>query len=136
MIDPALAFGSGHHQTTSNCLKFIPNLIKKDDNILDVGCGSGILSIAAAKLGANIDICDTDELSIQEAIKNAKLNNVIINNSWIGSANNSSKIYDLVIANIIADVLILISKDLKERVKQNGYLILSGILNIIYEGKL
>jgi ribosomal protein L11 methyltransferase len=135
LINPALAFGSGHHPTTSSCLKLIPQYIKKDMNILDVGCGSGILSIASAKLGANIDICDTDELSIEQSIKNSKLNNIQINNSWVGSANNTDKNYDLVLANIVADVLIFIAKDLQNRVKKNGYIILSGILNN-YEEKV
>ncbi len=129
IIDPALSFGSGHHETTSSCLELINKIVKKDDTFLDVGCGSGILSIAACKLGAKSDLCDSDEQSIQSAKNNFKLNNCNFKNIWVGSANKAEKQYDIVIANIVADVIIMISKDLKKCVKKGGYLILSGILD-------
>jgi ribosomal protein L11 methyltransferase len=128
IIDPALAFGSGHHPTTNSCLNFISKYINKDDTLLDVGCGSGILSIAANKIGANVDICDTDELAIENSTKNFQLNNAIINKSWVGSSNKAITTYDVVVANIVADVLLLISKDLKKALKDKSILILSGIL--------
>lgn len=128
VIDPALAFGSGHHASTKNCLKLIGKVVKKNQKVLDVGTGSGILAIAAAKKGAVVDICDTDELAVQEADKNFSLNRAKYNKSWIGSANNVKDRYDIVIANIVADILVFISKDLKERTKEKGYLILSGIV--------
>ncbi|AXH14171.1 50S ribosomal protein L11 methyltransferase [Malaciobacter mytili LMG 24559] len=129
IIDPALSFGSGHHETTSSCILAIDQFVKKDNEVLDVGCGSGILSIAAAKLGCGVDICDTDEVCINDTIENFKLNNATFNNSWIGSANKATKQYDVVIANIVADVLVMIHKDLKKCLKDGGILIVSGILD-------
>lgn len=130
IIDPALAFGSGHHETTSSCLKFIAKYVKDGNSLLDVGCGSGILAIGATKLGAVCDICDTDSLAVENAERNFELNGVIPNACWEGSANNATKTYDVVVANIVADVLIFINKDLKKCLKKDAILILSGILDI------
>lgn len=130
IIDPALAFGSGHHETTSSCLKFIAKYVKDGNSLLDVGCGSGILAIGATKLGAVCDICDTDSLAVENAERNFELNGVIPNDCWEGSANNATKTYDVVVANIVADVLIFINKDLKKCLKKDAILILSGILDI------
>jgi ribosomal protein L11 methyltransferase len=127
IIDPALAFGSGHHETTRSCVKAINKYVKENDTLLDVGCGSGILSIVAAKKGAVVDLCDTDELAIKSAKENFELNDVRYNDIWVGSAGDTYKKYDVVVANIIADILIFIANDLKSKV--NGYLILSGIID-------
>ncbi len=127
-IDPALAFGSGHHETTRGCLTSISKYVKKGDHVLDVGCGSGILAIAAAKKGAVVDICDTDELAIEQSRKNFELNGVSYRNAWIGSASMAKEKYDIVIANIVADVLVMIRTDLLHATKEGGYLILSGII--------
>ena len=129
IINPALAFGSGHHESTSSCIELIDKIVKKDDKVLDVGTGSGILAICASKKGAVCDICDTDELAVQSAIDNFSLNNTTYNNSWVGSANQTKKQYDIVIANIIADIILMINSDLKKSVKESGYLILSGIID-------
>jgi ribosomal protein L11 methyltransferase len=134
-IDPALAFGSGHHETTSSCLKAISRFVKKDDRLLDVGSGSGILAIGASKLEAICDICDTDLLAIENAIQNFSLNKVKPNKAWEGSVANSSDSYDVVVANIVADILIILNKDLKKVLKDDGILILSGILTI-YKDKV
>ncbi len=128
LIDPALAFGSGHHETTSSCILAIDEFVKKDDTLLDVGTGSGILAIAASKKGAVVDVCDTDEICIESTKSNFALNSEKINYSWIGSVNKAEKKYDVVIANIIADVLVMIANDLKNTTKDGGVLILSGIL--------
>lgn len=129
IIDPALSFGSGHHETTSSCLEAISEYVKKDDEVLDVGTGSGILAIGASKLEAKVDICDTDEVCIKDTKTNYNLNNVIFNDSWIGSANKAKMKYDVVIANIVADVLVIIASDLKKCLKEDGILIISGILD-------
>ncbi|BCD60717.1 MULTISPECIES: 50S ribosomal protein L11 methyltransferase [unclassified Nitratiruptor] len=127
-IDPALAFGSGHHETTRGCLSAIQKYVQPGMELLDVGCGSGILSIAAAKKGAVVDICDTDTLALEESQKNFSLNKVEFQNGWVGSAANAKKKYDIVIANIVADVLTMIAFDLQKATKEGGILILSGII--------
>ena len=129
VIDPALAFGTGHHPTTASCLRAIATYVKEADKVLDVGCGSGILSIAAMKLGASVDACDTDSISVTNSIQNAKLNNLEYANIWEGSSSLTNKKYKVVVANIVADVLTFIAKDLKAALDKNGILILSGILN-------
>ena len=134
-IDPALAFGTGHHQTTASSLKAISQYVTSGDSLLDVGCGSGILSIAAMKLGATVDACDTDVVSVENSLVNAELNNVKFHNIWEGSCSVSTKKYDMVVANIVADVLTFISKELKQALKENGILVLSGILDK-YETKV
>jgi len=128
-IDPALAFGTGHHPTTASSLKAIGKYTKKDDSLIDVGCGSGILGIAAIKIGAKVDACDTDIVSIENSLENAKLNHVMFENIWEGSCSASDSKYDIVVANIVADVLTFIAKDLKSALKDGGVLILSGILD-------
>jgi len=133
IINPALAFGSGHHETTSSCLEAIDKYIKKDMRLLDVGSGSGILAIAAQKKGALVDICDTDEIAVESAKENFQLNNATYNKAWTGSSNKTDELYDVVIANIIADVIIMINKDLKSRVKEGGILILSGIIDKYFD---
>jgi ribosomal protein L11 methyltransferase len=128
MLDPSFAFGTGHHFTTNSCILAISNYIKKDDLLLDVGCGSGVLSISASKLGAVVDICDTDPLALQNSISNFKANNCNINEHWIGSIKDSSKSYNVILANIVSDIIITISKDLVSKLKPDGILIVSGIL--------
>lgn len=128
IIDPALAFGSGHHESTSSCLLFLQKYAKSGQSAVDVGCGSGILSIALAKMGCVVDACDTDEQATLSAVSNAKLNGVSFNEIWTGSILNVSKKYDIVVANIIADVIFMLQNDLKKILNNGGYLVLSGIL--------
>ncbi|WP_304546193.1 50S ribosomal protein L11 methyltransferase [Sulfurimonas microaerophilic] len=135
VIDPALAFGTGHHPTTASVLKAISKYVKTGDSVLDVGCGSGILSLAAMKLGASVEACDTDEISVKNSLENAQLNNLEFDKIWEGSCSNLEKQYDVVVANIVADVLIFLANDLKKALKDDGILILSGILDK-YEDKV
>ena len=128
-IDPALAFGSGHHATTFSCLEAISQTVNPDDRVIDVGCGSGILGLACKKTGAEVELCDTDPLSVKSCKENFALNEEEYDKLWEGSIDKAEGEYDVVIANIIADVLRFIAKDLKAAVKENGYLILSGILD-------
>ncbi|MDF1881858.1 50S ribosomal protein L11 methyltransferase [Sulfurimonas sp. MAG313] len=132
-IDPALAFGTGHHPTTASCLKAVSTHVTKGMEVVDVGCGSGILALAATKIGAIVDLCDTDIISVDNAKENFKLNEASYKEIWEGSITLSTKKYDLVIANIVADVLIFIASDLKKATKNK--LILSGILDK-YEEKV
>lgn len=129
IIDPALSFGSGHHETTASCIEAIDKYVEGNSTVLDVGTGSGILAIAAAKKTCSVDICDTDEVCIKDTSSNFELNNVKFENSWVGSATKCEKKYDVVIANIVADVLVMINKDLKKCLKKDSILIISGILD-------
>ncbi len=135
VIDPALAFGTGHHPTTASSLLAISKYVKADDAVLDVGCGSGILGIGAMKLGAVVDACDTDPISVENAKANAALNNLEFNALWEGSCSFTKKKYNIVVANIVADVLTFIANELKSALKDDGVLILSGILDK-YENKV
>jgi len=128
-IDPALAFGSGHHATTFSCLEAISTHVQSGDNVIDVGCGSGILGLAAKKLGAHIQLCDTDPVSVESCKKNFALNDETCDKLWEGSIDKAEDTYDVVIANIIADVLRFIANDLKSACKEDGIMILSGILD-------
>ena len=137
LIDPALAFGSGHHESTNMCLALLSELTCAGMSALDVGCGSGILSIAMKKLGAKVSACDTDEQAVAATQQNAEKNGVRIDKIWLGSISSlneqsSSKSaqpqFDLIVANIIADVILILSADLKKALKLGGKLVLSGIL--------
>ncbi|MCF6310281.1 MAG: 50S ribosomal protein L11 methyltransferase [Sulfurimonas sp.] len=135
VIDPALAFGTGHHPTTASSLKAIAKYVKQNDRVLDVGCGSGILGVGALKLGAIVDACDTDIVSVENSEQNAKLNEVEFENLWEGSCSLCKSSYNIVVANIVADVLTFIANDLKSVLKDDGILVLSGILDK-YETKV
>ncbi len=144
LIDPALAFGSGHHESTNMCLALLSELARNGVSALDVGCGSGILSIAMKKLGAKVSACDTDEQAVSATQQNAEKNGVQIDQIWLGSVSSlgeqasslseqgssesAQPQFDLVVANIIADVILILSADLKKALKPGGKLVLSGIL--------
>ncbi|WP_297924275.1 50S ribosomal protein L11 methyltransferase [uncultured Campylobacter sp.] len=137
LIDPALAFGSGHHESTNMCLALLSELARAGMSALDVGCGSGILSIAMKKLGAKVSACDTDEQAVTATQQNSEKNGVQIDKIWLGSVSSLNEQgssaaaqpqFDLVVANIIADVILILSADLKKVLKPGGKLVLSGIL--------
>ncbi|MDR0666342.1 MAG: 50S ribosomal protein L11 methyltransferase [Campylobacteraceae bacterium] len=129
VINPALAFGSGHHESTYGCLLMLQRYVGVGSRLLDVGTGSGILAIAASKLGAITDICDTDPEALKAADDNFAKNCVKYKNSWTGSVVAAPVKYSIITANIIADVLLAIKKELINALNEDGILILSGILD-------
>jgi len=128
-IDPALAFGSGHHATTYSCLEAIQKYVTSGERVLDVGCGSGILGLACKKLGASVELCDTDPIAVDSCESNFRLNGEEYDELWEGSVSMARGEYGVIVANIIADVLKFINKDIKRALKCNSILILSGILD-------
>lgn len=131
-IDPGMAFGTGTHATTRACLQLIEEVVEKGDisSMLDVGTGSGILSIAAARLGVlKVIAMDIDETARKVAEDNISINRVGNSVRIIDTPLDKISIeFGLVVANIIAEELVNLSGLLKERVKAGGYLILSGII--------
>jgi ribosomal protein L11 methyltransferase len=124
-IDPGLAFGTGSHASTRLVLDFLDQAIAGGESVLDYGCGSGILGIAAAKLGAaRIDAVDIDAQALETAAENARLNGVEIRTSLPGALPPGA--YDIVIANILAQPLIVLAPLLALR---GGRVVLSGILH-------
>lgn len=142
-IDPGTAFGTGSHETTKLCIANLKKYISKDGNteVLDAGCGSGILSIIAMKLGAKrVYGIDIDELAVKASIENLELNHIsntcysIVKGDVIGDkefAKNVANIgqYEIVVANILADVIIPLSAVIRPFMKKNGVFITSGIIN-------
>lgn len=134
ILEPSLAFGTGHHATTFMCIEALEKLNAKDflnnKNLLDFGCGSGILALCANKMGAKVDLCDIDELAINQSKKNFNNNNAKISHIWQGSIDKNPKKYDIIIANIVASVLIEQKHNFNIALNNSGILILSGILDI------
>lgn len=132
-LDPGRAFGTGSHPTTSLCLKFMEENISEGDSVIDVGTGSGILMIAADRLGASeIYGTDIDELAVESAKENLELNKIseekakVYKGDLISVVEN--KKFDVVVANILADVLLILLHDISKVVKPNGKIIFSGII--------
>lgn len=131
-LDPGCAFGTGTHQTTQLCMKALEKYLRKGDSVADIGTGSGILAILAKKLGGGkIYGCDNDETVIDVCRKNAEVNGVDIDFE-LNTADKITEKYDFVCANILHFVLAEIMGDLKNIMKPNGLMSLSGIL---YEKK-
>ena len=128
-LEPGCAFGTGTHQTTQLCMKALEKYLKKGDKVADIGMGSGILSILAKKLGASyVYGCDTDETVIDVAEENA-IKNEEKCTFELGSADKITDKFDFVCANILHFVLAEIMGDLKNIMKEDAYLSLSGILD-------
>lgn len=127
IVDPSIAFGCGNHETTKMCLEWLEENVTKDTTVLDYGCGTGVLSIGAVKLGANYaEGIDIDPNSIESSQKNAIENNVSNKTHFID--NHPSQKFDLVVANIFSNVLISLVDNITGSLKQNGRLALSGII--------
>lgn len=131
-LEPGLAFGTGTHETTRLCLKLLEEIDLTSKKVLDVGCGSGILSVASLLLGAKKAIgVDVDALAVKTAKENATRNGVDDRFEAV-LGNLTEKIegtYDVVVANIVADVIIDLNKKIKRYLKKDGVYIMSGIIN-------
>ena len=132
-INPGWSFGKGNHPTTKLCIKALENLFKNEqiESVLDVGCGSGVLSISAAALGAKqITAVDIDNIIILEADSNIEKNGFLsITEIILGSVEDVAGVFDLVVSNILIRSILAISEELKKRVKYRGTILLSGIKN-------
>ncbi len=137
-IDPASSFGTGQHHTTRLCLELLEKCLSPGDRILDIGCGSGILSIGAMLLGAeSADAVDIEENSAAAAAENAGKNNIPQEKyrTYCGNILTDEKLsagfeqeYDIITANIVADIIIAMKEHFRRYLKTGGILIVSGII--------
>ncbi|GAB7386308.1 50S ribosomal protein L11 methyltransferase [Bacillaceae bacterium] len=130
-IDPGMAFGTGTHPTTVLCIQSLEKYVKPGDNVIDVGCGSGVLSIAAAKLGArSVLALDLDEIAVKSARINVKLNKVadIVKVKQNNLLDGITGRYDLIVANILAEVIVRFVKDAAALLNPGGKFVASGII--------
>lgn len=130
-IDPGMAFGTGGHETTSLCIKNLEKYVKPHDNVIDVGCGSGILSIAASYLtDGSLKAVDLDKLAVDVSRENFVLNN-LENRIEVEEASlltKETKKYDVIVANILAHIIELMLEDAYKLLEDGGYFITSGII--------
>ena len=133
LLDTGVAFGTGQHQTTSMCLQFAETLDLHGKTVLDVGCGSGILGLSALLLGAGYaELIDIDNQATDVAKHNAKINN-LSDRCSIKTGNLTEKTngkFDVVFANLTADILALLHNDISQVVHKDTLVVLSGILDI------
>ena len=135
-LEPGLAFGTGTHATTRLCLKILDGLDLRQKRVLDLGCGSGILGIASLLLGAaECKACDVDSNARTATTQNAKLNQIETLPVYIGNILSDEKLrqrlgtgYDLVVANIVADVIKPLTGYVSQFMKEDGYFLCSGII--------
>ena len=130
-IDPGMAFGTGGHETTSLCIKNLEKYVKPHNNVIDVGCGSGILSIAASYLtDGSLKAVDLDKLAVDVSRENFALNN-LENRIEVEEASlltKETKKYDVIVANILAHIIELMLEDAYKLLEDGGYFITSGII--------
>lgn len=126
-LDPGLAFGTGSHPTTRLCLEWLCAKVSRGDTLLDYGCGSGILALAAARLGAaDVLGVDIDERALEAAADNAARNRVALRLAH--SRKPLTEEFDLVVANILTNPLCVLAPLIAARLKRGGWLALSGVL--------
>ena len=138
-LNPGLTFGTGSHATTRLCLTALESRIHGGEKVLDLGCGSGILSIAALRLGAaSAFACDIDEKCVDVAYENAALNGIGKKQLTVrqGDATKEGALrdaigtgYDVVVANIVADVIISLAPQVRHFLKEDGWFLTSGIID-------
>ena len=127
VLDPGLAFGTGSHPTTHLCLAWLTNTIKPNVTVLDYGCGSGILAIAAKNLGAaHVVGTDIDSQAIQSSLYNAEQNDVVAD--FYHASQYQTQEFDIVVANILSSALSVLAPALAKSCKTGGKIALSGIL--------
>lgn len=140
-IDPGIAFGTGLHETTQLCMKQLHKYVKEDTAILDVGCGSGILSIIALKMGAASAVgIDIDENAITATYENLEVNQIpkekcrVLAGNILEDRRIQEEVgfdcYDIVVANILADVLVPLTPLVSQHLKKGGTYITSGIIDM------
>lgn len=133
-LEPGLAFGSGTHETTKLCLETLEKHITPNTTILDLGCGSGILSIAALLLGAKKAVgVDIDKLAVKTAIENGEINGFDGEKYTVLGGNLTDKVtgkFKVIVANIVADVIIAFTKEVASFLEDDGVFITSGIIDI------
>ena len=138
-LNPGLIFGTGSHATTRLCLQALERLVQPGMRVLDLGCGSGILSIAALLLGADSAFgCDIDDKAVDVAYENAALNGIGKDRYTVraGDVLSDRKLradmgagYDIVVANIVADVIIALAATARDLMSPDGYFLCSGIID-------
>ena len=140
-IDPGTAFGTGMHETTQLCIRQLEKYVTPDSEVLDVGTGSGILGITALKLGAkHVFGTDLDENAITAVVENLEANGIapeqfkVVQGNIIDDKAVQDEVkyeyYDIAVANILADVIIMLQKEIPVHIKKNGIFITSGIIDM------
>lgn len=147
IIDPGISFGTGQHETTRMCIEALSQNVTGDSNVLDIGCGSGILSVAALKLGAKSAAgTDIDEACMESVRRNFEMNGLSTDelDFYVGDLTKDTRLqdqvgadrYEVVVANILADIIIGMLPQMKRAMKKDGVLILSGIIDFKEEAVL